>query len=332
MESALTIVVPCFNEEAALPAFFKEAIEPIDAATGGNWQIICVDDGSDDATALIILEQNRRDRRVTGLRLSRNWGHQAALNCGLAYASGQHVAIVDCDLQDPISILIELYHKCIVDGNDIAFGVRRKRAGLFFRRICYRIFYRLMQALSDHAWPMDAGDFCVFNAKVHRLLLAMPENVRVLRGLRSWVGLKQAGISYARPDRQHGRTKYSLTKLWRLATSSLVNFSTAPLRLAVWIGLIMAVACFVLSLLLLLNRLFPRVSVFGYYIGANPGIATLGILLCFIGSMGFLCLGILGEYLALIVEETKRRPAAIIQERFGNLERQETGFRISEIE
>ncbi len=330
MEPLLSVVVPCFNEEAALPAFLADAVEPIDTATGGVWQIIFVDDGSTDRSAAIILEHHHRDQRVACLRLSRNFGHQAALNCGLAYANGQHVAVMDCDLQDPIKVLVDLYKKCIIEGNDIAFAVRAKRTGNPLLRVCYRAFYRVMQKLSDHEWPLDAGDFCVFNKKVHGVLLSLPENVRVLRGLRSWVGLKQAALAYTRPAREHGRSKYNLAKLGSLAASSLVNFSTAPLRLAVWIGLTMAFVCFALFVLLLANRVFPRFSIFGYYIGANPGIATVGLLLCLIGSMLFFCIGILGEYLAMILKEIKRRPAAIIQQRIGDLQRQETAFRIRE--
>lgn len=330
MDPLLSVVVPCFNEEAVLPAFFSEAIPAIDSATDGSWQIIFVDDGSVDRSARIISEKHQHDGRVCCLRLARNFGHQAALNCGLAYAAGDYVGVLDCDLQDPVEVLLALFRKCKDEQFDIAFGVRGRRSGYFWRRVGYRIFYRAMRRLSDHEWPLDAGDFCVFNARVHRLLLSLPENVRVLRGLRSWLGLKQSAVTYSRPPRQHGYSKYSLTTLAGLATSSLVNFSTAPLRLAGWMALGMAALCFGLFALLLVNRLFPEFSILGYYIGANPGITTLGLLLCLIGAMLFLCLGILGEYIAMIIREIKRRPSAIIQERIGDLQQHHTAFRVAE--
>src|SRR4051812_25071026 len=154
MEQLLCIVVPCFNEEKALPAFFAETLNPIDQVTGGAWQLIFVDDGSTDKSASVILSKHREDRRVTCLRLSRNFGHQAALNCGLAYASAQYIGVMDCDLQDPVSVLAALFHKCSAEGYDIAFGVRAKRTGNLFLRVCYRVFYRLMRRMSVHEWPL----------------------------------------------------------------------------------------------------------------------------------------------------------------------------------
>lgn len=329
-EIRFTVVVPCANEEAALPELFRVLLPALETATSGAWEVLLVDDGSSDCTGELIRREHQRDVRVRGVVLSRNFGHQPAIFAGLAYASGEFIGVMDADLQDPPEVLLQCYAKARNEGYDLVYGVRQRRRGNPVLKSAYWLFYRLMRATADNAWPVDAGDFSVFNRKVLRLLLQLPEHVRVLRGLRSWVGLRQGFVAYHRPGREQGRSKYSLVKLTGLAVSALVGFSTLPLRLASLIGVGMSGLSLLLCLLVLLNRFIPEFSLFGFHIGANPGVTTIVILLLVLSSLGFLCLGILGEYLGLLLKEVKRRPLAIVRERIGLERRSRRGDLVME--
>jgi polyisoprenyl-phosphate glycosyltransferase len=302
-----------------LPAFFAKVLPALEQACGGQWSILCVDDGSRDATFALITQWHERDPRISGLRLSRNFGHQAALSVGLAYARGQYIGIMDCDLQDPIEVLVELYRACLNDDLDVCLGLRHKRDAPFWLRAAYSAFYYIIERVADHEWPRDAGDFCVFTARCQRVLLALPEQSRMLRGLRSWIGFRQAGIPYDRPMRQLGTTKYTLRKLTALALQGLISFSTIPLRLSSIIGVSMGIFSVVFGILILINRLFRRFSLLGYWVGANAGTATVLVFLAFALSVLFVCVGIVGEYLIVLLQEIKRRPAAIVASVIGDL-------------
>jgi dolichol-phosphate mannosyltransferase len=313
----LSVVVPCFNEEESLPELFNILLPTLDAATTGSWELILVDDGSEDRTAELIWQKHWEEKRVGGVILSRNFGHQAALCAGLAYASGCFVGVMDADLQDPPEILIQCFQKARDGEYDLVYGVRKHRKSSPLLKAAYWMFYRMMRRLAEYSWPLDAGDFSVFNRRALDLLMQLPESVRVLRGLRSWIGLKQGFVAYDRPDRDKGESKYSLARLIDLAVSALVSFSSLPLRLASLVGVTMSGLTFLLGVLLLINRFFPKFTLFGYYIGQSPGTTTIVTLLLIIGSLLFLCLGILGEYLGLLLKEVKRRPVAIVRERVG---------------
>jgi glycosyltransferase involved in cell wall biosynthesis len=314
----LSVVVPCFNEEDALPVFFKEIIPHLNSLVNGSWEIIVVDDGSSDSTWSIISAYSEKDKRIHGVALSRNFGHQPAVDTGLVFASGKYVAVLDCDLQDPPEVLVELMKKAQAEHYDVCYAVRKARDAPLPLRFLYKLFYRLMMAFAERPWPLDAGDFCVVNRSALNSILAMPESIRMLRGLRSWIGLKQGYISYDRPARVRGRSKYNLFTLSSLATRAFVGYSQAPLRLASWIGLCMALLSGAAGSFFVLNRLVPGITPFGYYIGQNPGITTLAVLILFISSMLFVCIGIMGEYLAVIIKEIKGRPTAIVRETAGN--------------
>jgi glycosyltransferase involved in cell wall biosynthesis len=321
-EITLSIVVPCYNEKESLPGLVKALVPHLETSTAGAWELILVDDGSSDSTAALIAEEHRRDARICGVILTRNFGHQAAIFAGLSYASGQYIGIMDADLQDPPEVLIACLDKARTENFDLVYAVRQTRKAGLILKFSYWTFYRLMRLLAEYSWPLDAGDFSVFNRKVLLLIMQLPEHVRVLRGLRSWVGLRQGFIRYARPERSQGTTKYNLFKLAGLALNSLISFSNLPLRLASVIGLSMSVISVIIGLLLLANRLFPKFTLFGYYIGANPGVTTIVLLGLLVASLLFLCLGILGEYLGLLLKEIKRRPMAIVSKPLGDLTRQ----------
>jgi polyisoprenyl-phosphate glycosyltransferase len=315
-----SLVVPILNEEAVLPLLFHELTSHLDGWVHGSWEVILIDDGSSDRSRELMLAQNQHDERFKSLILSRNFGHQPAIATGLAWAAGHFVGVIDADLQDPLEVLRKLYEACASEKANIAFGVRTTRDAPFLLQMGYRAFYRFMNRFSDHPWPLDAGDFCVLDRKALKILQSMPESTRILRGLRSWIGLRQVAVSYARPRRRAGTSKYNLGRLARLASDSVVGFSALPLQLGVWCGLSMSALCLLLMFLFLLNRLFPRFTLLGYYLGANPGIATIVILLSLVSAINFLCLGIIGQYVAVVLKEVKRRPQAIVESVVGRFD------------
>lgn len=327
-----SLVIPCFNEEAVLPRLKEALSQSLSAAFAQSWEVILVDDGSFDETWPLIQSIHQADSHFRGVRLSRNFGHQPALTAGLAYARGEFVGIIDADLQDPPSELIRCYKLAQAEGYAVVYGVRRRRGVNFLMRLCYQVFYRLMAFLSEHPWPLEAGDFCVMRRKVAFLLNSLPERARVLRGLRSWVGFKQGFHEYERPTRSDGKSKYSFFKLISLAINSLVSFSSAPLRLASLIGITMSLLTALLGLVLLVNRLFPSFTLFNFWIGLSPGVTTTALIVLFTHSLLFFCLGILGEYLAVILREVKMRPSAVVSEKTPFLEKTPDDFLVREAE
>jgi polyisoprenyl-phosphate glycosyltransferase len=324
-----SLIVPVYNEEEVLPKLFEVLSASLGTWVHGDWEVILVDDGSRDKTAILIVGQNRIDPRFKLVKLSRNFGHQPAVATGLAYAGGRYVGVVDADLQDPIEILRRLYEGCSSGEFNVTYGVRQKREVPLLLDVCYKSFYRFMGRFSDHPWPVDAGDFCVIDRLALDNLLALPESTRILRGLRSWIGLRQLAIPYERPRRTAGTSKYNFFRLTRLAIDSVVGFSSIPLQVAVWFGLSMSAFCAFVMVLFFLNRVFPEFTLFGYSIGASPGIATTVILLTLVSAINFFCLGIIGQYLGLVLKEVKRRPQAIVQQIVGDVRRRHVAFPLS---
>jgi polyisoprenyl-phosphate glycosyltransferase len=312
-----SVVIPCFNEQECIPQLLAELVPKVDQAAQGSWEIILVDDGSFDESREVIQSAHNQDQRIRGLILSRNFGHQSAIFAGLAYASGRYIGVMDADLQDPPAVLVDCLSKARQEKLDLVYAVRKRRQASRFLKLAYWTFYRIMNRFAEYSWPLDAGDFCVFNRRVGQLIMRLPEHVRVLRGLRFWVGLKQGSMEYERPGRRAGESKYNLLKLCALAMNSLTSFSTLPLRLASMVGIAMSGFSVLLGVFLLINRFFPSFTLFGYYVGANPGTTTIAILLLLIGSLLFLCIGILGEYLGIVMKEVKRRPVAIVERHVG---------------
>lgn len=314
----LCVVIPCYNEEESIPVLVERLTPVLEAGTGGLWSILFVDDGSRDATARLMWELNAKDSRYQGVRLSRNFGHQPAVWTGIQHARGECIGVIDCDLQDPPEVLMQLYRKVAEEGQDVCSGVRGKREDCpAWLRFAYHTFYRLMKSMAEHDYTLDSGDFCVFNQRVHRALCSLHESAAVHRGLRSWVGFKQTTVKYQRPPRARGQSKYNIVRLFWLAVNNMVNFSTAPLRLASVVGLGMGFTTLMAAALFTVNRFVPSFQPFGYDISANKGTATIVLYLSFIASALFFCLGILGEYLAVVIREVKKRPVAMVAEKTG---------------
>src|SRR6202041_413302 len=235
MSGMISIVVPCFNEEEVLRSTNRKLIGVLDQLSV-KFEILYVDDGSTDATAEILHELQALDERIRVIRFSRNFGHQMAITAGLEHASGDAVAIMDADLQDPPEVLADFVAKWM-DGFDVVYGVRAEREGeTAFKRGSAKLFYRVIGRLSDTEIPVDTGDFRLMSRQVVDALLTMPERDRFVRGMVSWLGFSQAAIPYRREARAAGVTKFSLFKMMRFAMDGVVSFSTLPLRLATWVG------------------------------------------------------------------------------------------------
>lgn len=301
----LSVVIPVFNEEENLEVLQDRLTTVLDDLTD-RWEVLYVDDGSRDRSVALIKAHHAADPRVKLIRLSRNFGHQAALNAGLDHARGEAVIMMDADLQDPPEVLPR-FVAAWRDGAEVAYGIREHRQGNVAKRAGYRTFYRLYRRLADIDVPLDAGDFCLMDRVVVDAVVALPESQRFLRGLRSWVGFEQVGVPYDRPDRHAGEPKYSLTGLIRLAFDGLLSFSATPLRMSSLLGLATAAA----GVLYILFALAARLRTGDIPEGWTSTVAIILVL----GGVQLLMIGIVGEYLARVYAETKARPSYIVRER-----------------
>lgn len=318
----LSVVIPCYNECAVLPLLRARLTQVLDGLSM-NWEVVLVNDGSFDGTAEILAEIHASEPRYKTITLSRNFGHQAAVAAGLAYASGDVVAIMDADLQDPP----EVVRACIDrwrQGADVVFAVRGTRREGLIMRLAYRGFYRLLKALADVEIPLDSGDFCVMDRRVADVLRCMPERNIFMRGMRAWAGFRQEAYVYERDARAAGATKYSLSGLIRLAVDGIVSFSTLPLRLATLLGLaVVALNVFGIGLVMLWR--FANFQFMGHRAQDIPGWAGALSVALFLGGVQLLMLGIFGEYLARIYEEVKHRPRWVVSSTSGLSRRNDAG-------
>ena len=307
----LSLIIPAFNEEANLPILHERLV-----AASTLWQmpfeVILIDDGSTDRTLTMLRDLHARDPRFKYLSFSRNFGHQTAISAGLRYASGDVVAILDADLQDPPEELPRFLGKWR-EGYQVIYGVRRKRKEHIFKRSAYFLFYRLMAWMSSIEIPLDAGDFCVMDRVIVDHLNRLPERNRFVRGLRSWVGYRQIGIPYERHARFAGEVKYTLRKLIRLALDGIINFSYRPLEVVGAFGFFVAIFSFLSIIFFLLHRTLDF-KIFGYSPQDVPGFTSLILAVLFIGGVQLFTLGLFGEYIGRIFDEIKQRPLYIIQE------------------
>ena len=307
--SLLSVVVPCLDEEAVVAethARLRAAIGRIEAI---DLELVYVDDGSQDGTLALLRDIQRNDSGVRVIALSRNFGHQIAVSAGLAEACGDAVVIIDADLQDPPSVIVEMVDRWR-DGVDVAYGVRSERSGeTAFKRWTAKAFYRLIARISDIDIPLDTGDFRLMDRNVVDAVLAMPERDRLLRGMVAWAGFRQEAVYYRRDARYAGETKYPLRRVLRLAVDGMVSFSVLPLRMATWLGFLSA-ALSVLGIgYALVVRLFTDTWITGW--------TALIIAILFMGGVQLVLVGVLGEYLGRVYGEVKRRPLYVVKERLG---------------
>ena len=304
----LSVVVPCFNEEKVLRETNIRLIAVLQGFTP-NFEIIYVDDGSNDSTPDLLREMQLHENRVRAIRFSRNFGHQFAITAGLEHARGDAVVIIDADLQDPPEVIRIFFQKWL-DGHDVAYGVRTKRDGeTAFKRLTAKLFYRCIGHLSDTPIPFDTGDFRLMDRGVVDALLAMPERDRFVRGMVSWLGFSQVAIPYRRAPRFAGDTRFSLFKMMRFATDGIVSFSILPLRMATWVGFAASGIALVEIGVALFDKIFTH--------GLVRGWTSTVIAIWFVGGVQLICMGIIGEYVGRIYGESKRRPLYVVRERLG---------------
>jgi glycosyltransferase involved in cell wall biosynthesis len=309
MPEMISIVVPCLNEEEVLRDTNRRLVAVLEQLPQ-KFEILYVDDGSSDRTPEILGALQADDERIRVVRFSRNFGHQMAITAGLEHASGDAVAIIDADLQDPPEVIADFVAKWM-DGFDVVYGVRREREGeTAFKLWTAKLFYRLIGKLSNTEIPLDTGDFRLMGRRVVDALLAMPERDRFVRGMVSWLGFSQAALPYRRVARAAGVTKFSLFKMLRFATDGIVSFSILPLRLATWVG-------FAASGVALLGVLITVVERLMGVEGLVKGWASILVAILFIGGVQLICMGIIGEYVGRIYGESKRRPLYVVRERMG---------------
>lgn len=304
----VSVVIPILNEETVLPELLRRVRVVLGRLAGGPHEIVIVDDGSTDGTPDILRRESQDDDQLVGVVLSRNFGHQAALSAGLAHASGDAIIAMDGDLQDPpesIPLFIEKFD----EGFDVVYARRVQRKEVWWLRLCYYVFYRLITALSGIRLPLDAGDFGLMSRRVVNQLLEMPEYHRYLRGMRTWVGFRQIGIPVERAERHAGEPKYSTLKLLKLASDGIFSFSIVPLRFAAILG----------TVAISLSAVYALYSIYvKLVLGRSPqGFAAIIVAIIFLAGVQLFFMGVIGEYVGRLYEASKERPVYIVAERFG---------------
>ena len=306
----LSVVVPVKDEEDAILPFVTRVGAILDSISeAGGWEILFVDDGSNDGTLAAVVACNLSDARVRGLSLSRNFGKEAALSAGLDHARGAAVIPMDVDMQDPPEVLPEMVVKWR-EGHEMVFGVRRCRAeDSFTKRVTAGLFYRAHNMVSADKIPENAGDFRLMDRKVVDVICAMPERNRFMKGLFAWAGFRQAAVEYDRAERETGTTKYNYWKLWTLALDGITSASTVPLRIWSYVGAVVALIAIGYGSFLALDTIF-----FGNPV---PGYASIMVSVLFLGGIQLISLGVLGEYVGRILTETKQRPLYVVRDTIG---------------
>jgi polyisoprenyl-phosphate glycosyltransferase len=305
----LSVAIPLHNEEAGVPELLRRLGAVLDSIPGGPHEVVLVDDGSRDRTLEIIQRAARTDGRLVVVALSRNFGHQAALSAALDYVSGDVVVAMDGDLQDRPEAIPALLAKHR-EGFDVVYAQRVKRKESWPLRLSYFVFYRLLSSLADTRLPLDSGDFALMSRQVVDQMRAAPEHNRYLRGLRSWVGFRQTGLIVERDERYAGTTNYGPLKLLKLASDGLFSFSIVPLRAAATLGLIAILLSSSFSLYVLYAKLLLH--------RAPAGFTSIMLFMSFLAGVQLFFLGIIGEYIGRIYQETKRRPLYVV----GSVQRQ----------
>lgn len=308
----LSIVSPCYKDEGNLHELHRRLTAVCSTLTKTH-EILFVDDGSPDGTWPTISKIANADPHVRGVRLSKNYGHQIAVSAGLEHARGQRVLVIDSDLEDPPELLPEMM-RLMDDGADNVYGVRLSRTGVpAWKKLCYKTFYRLLSLLAGTYIPPDSGDFRLISRRVVDEINRMPEHDRFLRGMISWLGLKQVPLPYHREARYSGKSGYTLTKLFQIATDGITSFSVMPLRLATLLGAAFSIISLIGAVYIVVVILATGRSV--------PGWPSLMVAVLFMGSLQLLVLGIIGEYLGRMFIENKRRPLYLVNEYAGRQEK-----------
>jgi len=312
-ESFISVIVPMYNEEEVIGTTFTRLKEVMDS-TGDRYELIFVNDGSKDRSADIIRELSNEHKEVVLIDFSRNFGHQIAITAGMDYARGDAIIIIDADLQDPPEIMLQMIEKWR-EGYEVVYGKRIKRKGeTWFKKTTAMMFYRTLRALTSVDIPNDTGDFRLIDRKVCDVLKGLKEKNRFVRGLISWIGFKQTSVEFVREERFAGETKYPLKRMLQFALDAITSFSYKPLRIASYIGFTISFVSFIYLLIVLYQRLFTESTTAGWASIVAINLLFNGIIL--------ILLGVIGEYIGRIYDETKNRPLYIVREAVGQEDEQ----------
>ena len=307
----ISIVAPLYNESESFP-LLVERINALMDSSPLEIEVVLIDDGSKDDTALKIRQLALTDDRYHGVLLSRNHGHQLALTAGIAAARGSEALfVIDGDLQDPPELLPDFY-KLLKEGNDVVYAVRKKRKEGWIKKTGYHLFYRLLRSISYVEIPLDSGDFAMISRRVVDVLNKMPEESRYLRGMRSWIGFQQTGFEYERDARIAGESKYSFKQLFQLAYNGIFNFSEFPIKFMSRTGITAIVISLFYFLVVVIKKLF--------FVQVVEGFTSLLFVIILFSGVQLLALGIIGEYVLRIFFQSKNRPLYIVKEEIINRE------------
>ena len=303
-----SIIIPVFNEEVVIQESYSRLKKIMDSI-GEDYELIFIDDGSKDSTEDKIKDFAKKDNKVRLLSFSRNFGHQIALSAGLDYVSGDAIIIIDADLQDPPEVIPEMINKW-KEGFEVVYGKRINRKGeTAFKKFTAYVFYRVFNKITGYNIPVDTGDFRLVDKKVCEAMKNIPEKSRYMRGLFSWVGFKQTSVGYIREERFAGETKYPFGKMAKFALDAIFSFSYKPLAMASYIGFFISAISFAYIIYIIYLKYFTFKTVLGWS-------SILAVNLFFNGII-LMILGIIGEYIGRIYEETKERPLYILREKIG---------------
>jgi glycosyltransferase involved in cell wall biosynthesis len=301
----ITLVIPLYNEEANVQKLFERCTSAFSGWVE-SYEIICVNDGSNDKTPELLKSIHKLDPRWKIISFSRNFGHQQAFLCGLTRATGQYVAMMDGDLQDPPELIEKFYETIKNKDCDVVYGIRSKRKESAFKKFMYQSFYRILKKVANVEIPLNSGDFCLMKKEVAVNVVIAREQSLFLRGIRSWVGYKQLGFVYERDARFGGEPKYTLKKLFQLAYNGIFSFSQLPVKLLTTLGFwVVLISVFYSVYAIYIKITSPDVP---------QGFTTLAIAIFFFGGVQLIALGIIGEYVLRIYDETRNRPHFIEKE------------------
>ena len=304
----ISVVIPMYYEEEVAEKCYEKMTEVLSNIENYDYEMICINDGSQDKTLEILESISNKDKKVKVVSFSRNFGHQCAVTAGLKFVTGDVVVIIDADLQDPPELIPEML-KCWEDGNEVVYGKRKTRDGESkFKLMTAKMFYKMLNSLSDVDIPKDTGDFRLVDRKIVDQMNALPEHNKFLRGLWSWMGYKQYAFEYERKERFAGKTKYPLKKMLKLASDGIIGFSSKPLKMVGALGFF----SIILSFLVLIYSIIAYICDFG---NLTSGWTSIMVAITFFAGVQLLSLWIIAEYIGRIYDETKQRPQYIIDKK-----------------
>ncbi len=303
-DKLISVVIPVFNEIEVIDTCYRRLTDVMQGIEGFGYELVFVDDGSKDDTHARLLEFHRQDPHLKIIKFSRNFGHQIAVTAGIDEAAGDAIVVIDADLQDPPEVIPQMVARW-QEGYDVVYGIRKRRVGEGrLKLITAAAFYRLLRRFTNIEIPLDVGDFRLMSARAAAELRKLREKDRFVRGLVSWIGFRQTGISYDRDSRLAGETKYPFSKMFKFALDGITSFSNLPLKLASWLGYLASFLAFIYLLSVFVQRAM------GYTV---EGWATIMVAMLFLGGVQLICIGIIGEYIGRIFNEIKARPMYVVE-------------------